>query len=213
MIQLKYPPMHKLLEKNIANYEEDDPKNGVIVLNRHAVAINNHSIICFDLNDYFTIKEDKRSGDELQELDTILTFMNGKMFSGAFWEELTKNAIVSIVNDRIHLEGAVKKDLIHDYRSIDTSDIIEGLGKNINNASQAISKSAIYMQPLMLVMGAFKTMLKSDTLILEHIGVNTTVRFTFGENPWLFGILDTDASNTTGAFDFEDMSSFFLSLK
>lgn len=213
MIQLKFPPMQKLLEKNISNYENDDPKNGVIVLKRHAVVVNNHSIVCFDMNDYFTIKEDKKTAEDLKELDEILSFMDGKMFSGAFWEELTKNAIVSIKDGKIHLEGAVKKDLIHDYKLIDTTDIIRGIGKNINEQAKAISKSSLFIQPVLGVLTTFKTLLKNDTIIMEYIGVNTTVRFTFGENPWLFGVFDTDSSWSGGNFDFEDMAGFFLSLK
>lgn len=214
MIHLQFPPIHKLLEKDLTGYEENDARRGVVIIKDHAVVMNKRSIVCFNLHEYFTIKEKKQTAEQIADLNKILQFMDGKQFSGAFWEELCRGAVVYVkegINDnKLHLEGAVKKDLIHDYKKVDTTPILEILGKNSEANMVSLNKVTYFVEPLSDILTVFKKYLKKESMVLEFTGVNSTIRFTFEDNPWIFGVFDSDNALSNKSFLFENLSSFYL---
>jgi len=213
MIHLQFPPIHKFLEKDTSSYEDNDPRKGVMVIEDHAVVMNKRSVVCFNLHDFFTLKEKKQTQEQIQHLNDILKFMNNKLFSSAFWDELTKGNVISIdsknADGKMHLEGAVKKDLIHDYKKFDLSPLLQILQKNITKQNIAVDNTSFYVNPISDLLSHFKKYVKGDTITLEHIGINTTIRFTFQDNPWIYGLIDSDNALNNKNFKFEHFSTFY----
>ena len=139
--------MQKLVSKDTAELEPDDPKKGVVVLSDHAIVVTSKSILFFNLKDYFIKSNDIDDQETLETLGTIMDFMHGHMFSPAFWEELTKGAIVSVEDETLQLDGAVRKDLIYSEKMFDPTEIKTILEHNVDGEPKAVSRSAFFISP------------------------------------------------------------------
>jgi len=213
MISLKFPPLHKLLGKDIAELPEDSPKRGIAVLADHAIVVNERYLLFFNMKDYF-IKQNGIDDEEIMEvLGSIMDFMHGRMFKKAFWEELTKGAIVSVEDNTLQLDGAVRKDLIYSDQSFDSSEILEMLKRSANGEPMDVSRSAIYVEPLFDILNIMKGYVKKDSVAFEYMGVNTMVRFTFESNPWMFGLVSSDPMLTSKGFLFQRMGMLYQQVK
>lgn len=213
MIYLKFPKMEKLLLKDTKELGSANPKVGVCVMMDHAVVLRNRDIVFFNLKDYFVKENDIDTDKKLGELKSVLDFMNGKMFTKAFWEELTKGAMVSIDEDRIELEGAVRKDLIYEYREFVSSEIETYLKSNASSVPASMPRKAFYVDSLLQLFSTFKTMLQDCSMAIESTGANTPLRYAFDDCPWIWGIMQSDPDLTSKNFIFNDLLTMNLDLK
>lgn len=205
--------MQKLVSKDTAELEPDDPKKGVVVLSDHAIVVTSKSILFFNLKDYFIKSNDIDDQETLETLGTIMDFMHGHMFSPAFWEELTKGAIVSVEDETLQLDGAVRKDLIYSEKMFDPTEIKTILEHNVDGEPKAVSRSAFFINPLYDILKVMNSFVKNDSIALEYIGVNTMIRFTFEGNPWMFGLISSDPMLNSKHFLFGEMAFLYNEIK
>jgi len=213
MIQLAFPPVHKLVEKDQSSFEEGDPRKGVLVIENHAVVMTFNSLVCVDLEQYFTVKEKKNSMEDVENMNDIFKFMNNKLFGVGFWAELTKNAIMSVRDGKLHLEGMVRKDLYNDYKEYTTKDLIRSLGNVIDQEPVGLRKVGLSCRGIYQLLKTFGTTVQKDSIALEFVGTSSACKFTFEKNPWIFGLLDQDPVFASQEFLYEDLNAFYSSLK
>lgn len=208
MLSLKFPPLEKLLGKNTGELEEFDPKRGICILNRNAIVVNEQSVLFFDLEDYFVNTNNYVDNTSLENLKSILDFMEGKMFSAIFWKELTSLNIVSVSSEGLMLNGSIEKNVYYKEQTFDETEIkllARGLSDK-EDYKKAIN--AIYMEPLFNILTALKPMIKTDSIILRTIGENTQVQFTFEANPWIMGFIVNDGSSSSKNFIFDSLNEY-----
>lgn len=213
MITLKFPPLHNLVSKDTKELADDDPKKGIVVIKDHAIVTTHKSMVFFNLKNWFIKDLGIDSDDMLEELGAVLDYMDGKMFFFPFWAELTKGAVVSVEGNHLELDGAVRKDLFYRDHQFDDKIIIEALENNLRSGPVAVSRHALYVEPILAVMNKLKGFVGNDTIAIESVGVNTNIRFTFEGNPWIFGITSTDPGFTGQHFVFNPMSIYYQELK
>lgn len=209
MISLKFPPLEKFVSNDVSELNDEDPRKGVVVLNDHAIVLTTRSLVFFNLKDYFINKNSIQDQDILNDLGLIMDFMHGRMFSKAFWAELTKGAVVSVLDETLQLDGAVRKDLIYSSQTFDKGEILTYLSKSVSVKPVSVSRGALYVEPLLFILSTFKSFVKNDSIAFEYAGVNTMVRFTFKENPWIFGLVSTDPLLSSQEFLFSDMGLLY----
>ena len=208
MISLKFPPLEKLLEKNIGELEDDDPKKGICIIDGHAVIVMSQAMLFFDLADYFVKNNGLHDNNVINEMNSILEWMEGKMFSPMFWKELTSINQVSVSDDGIELDGIIRKDLYYQSKHFDQTEI-KMLCHSIAQADLHLKAiNAMYLEPLLTIFTGLKTMIKKDTIIFRTVGENTQIHFTFESNPWISGVTANDASISSKAFLFDALDSF-----
>lgn len=208
MISLKFPSLEKLLSKQTAELDEDDPKKGICIRDGHAIIVTEQFILFFDLADYFVKTNNFIDNNVLNEMQRILDFMEGKMFSSIFWKELTSINQVGISSEGINLNGAIQKDIYYREKIFDVSEITM-LCTTIKG-SEPFNKSmnAIYIEPLLNLLTGLKPMVKTDTLVLRTVGENTQIQFTFDESPWIYGVISANAATNSKFFVFDSLQMF-----
>ncbi len=212
MIVLKFPPLNKLVMKNTAELEELDPKRGIAVLNGYAVVMSHRSIIFFDLHSYFVHENKITDPGVMDDLKEVIDFMNGNLFLTAFWEELTKGAAIEITDsETMKLKGVVHKDLHYEQKPYEQSVIIEALKQSMGDP-MPIPRSALYVEPLLEILSKLGPKVKKDTIALEYVGVNTSIRFTFDESPWIYGIISADPMVTNKGFMFSALGILYAEI-
>lgn len=96
-VEMQFPKMEKFLEKNSLKLK-NELMRGVIVKNRHAIAINKNAVIIVDLTDIFLANEDNAIKYSLME--EVLDFMEEKAFPPEYWKELTSKNLLSLSDDK-----------------------------------------------------------------------------------------------------------------
>lgn len=206
MISIKFPPLQKLVVKDTAELLETDPKRGVVVLSEHAIVVTEQSVVFFNLKTYFmkvNAIEDERIMSQLSE---ILDFMDGHMFSVPFWEELTKGAVITVDDNVLKLDGAIRKDLIYKPKMFSSEDIVGILENNIQRETTSVPRSSFFLLPFFNMLSVLKSFVKNDSIAMEYVGINTMIRFTFNDNPWIFGLISSDPMLNSKNFLFSSMA-------
>tara|TARA_A100000172_G_C3044260_1_gene111842 strand:+ start:22400 stop:23041 length:642 start_codon:yes stop_codon:yes gene_type:complete len=208
MLSLKFPPLEKLLDKNTGELEEFDPKRGICIFNGNAVVVNEQSVLFFDLESYFVNTNNYVDDQSLNNLKSILDFMEGKMFSAIFWKELTSLNIVSVSSEGLMLNGSIEKNVFYKEKTFDETEI-KLLAKGLSDKEdykKAIN--AMYMEPLYNIFTALKPMIKMDSIILRTIGENTQIQFTFNDNHWITGFIVNDGATASKNFLFDPLNEY-----
>lgn len=208
MLSLKFPSLEKLLGKNTGELEDDDPKRGVCVKNGHAIIVMEQAMVFFDLEDYFIKENNFINQKELDDLRSVLDFMDGKMFSAFFWKELTSLNAVGVTEEGLNLDGVIKKDIFYKEQLFDYTEI-RMLSKSLIK-SEPFSKHTgnIYMEPLLKIFTDLKSLIKDDIIFFRTVGMNTQVQFTFDENPWIYGVISVAPSINEKQFMFDSLIDF-----
>lgn len=209
MISIKFPALHNALAKNLKDLEEDDPRRGIIVLNNNAIVLRDSFCLVCNLYDFFTIEGGIEDDLELQELERVLFYMDGKVFSKDFWNELTKFLDMKINNGSLHIENPkYSKDLHGKELQVD---MIEPLSLLTNIQKQAImelSAVAIPFSALNDIYSVLKSDFKTDIIIFEFTGQDMPVKFTFRKRKHFYGFINPHYDAAQEGFKFEDLETF-----
>lgn len=167
------------------------------------------AMLFFDLADYFIKTGGFSDNAMIKELETVLDFMEGKMFSGMFWKELTSTNQVSISPEGINLDGIIRKDIYYREKIFDQTEIkMMCHSIKVSLPSDLKAVDAIYMEPLLTIFTGLKSMVKDDTVVFRTVGENTPIQFTFDKNPWVYGVVSTDGAIASRNFMFDSLQSF-----
>lgn len=213
MLSLKFPPLEKLLAKDTTELDPDNPRNGVCVYNENAIIVQEQWLLMFNLSDYFINTMAYTSDKEIRDLAELMEFMHGKMFSSAFWKELTQTSFVSITHEGISLDGVIRKDIHYKEKFFDDSElrmICMGMAECTPTSKKV---NAVNVAPLLSILGTLRPLVKNDTIVLRTVGEATPIQFTFDGNPWIYGVLFPEISVSSKNFMFDQLENFSRSFK
>ncbi len=213
MITVKFPALQKALTKDTKDLNDDDPRRGIIVINGRAIVIQDAFCLVCNLDEYFRIEAGIEDEFEIQELERILFYMDGKVFSKEFWLELTKGANMKMNNGSLYLENPKYSKDLH-QKDIDIpTDFIEPLSALANlqkQAVQVLSAIAIPYGALKTIYDCLTSDFKTDLIIFEFTGQDMPVKFTFRKRKHFYGYFHPHFDAAQEGFKFEDLETFTL---
>lgn len=213
MITLKFPAINKALQKDLKDLNDDDARRGIIVLNNNAIVLRDGFCLVCDLKDYFTIECGIEDDYELKELDKIMFFMDGNVFSNEFWNELTKGSNMEIKNGSLFVENPKYSKDLH-QKSIDI-DFIEPLSKLTNLSNQKedfVSSIAIHFGSLKTIYDCLPSEFKNDHIIFQFTGQDMPVAFTFRNRKHFYGYVKPNYDAAQEGFKFEYLNNYVESI-
>ena len=208
-MKIKLPKLHVLLSTDKEQEENHEAKN-VHVHNGYAIASGNVTAIV-DLKEYIK-KELNVSGEgEIQELDQIISWFNGKSFSSDFWKELTTPQFIKIdeANDVItiyHLTYVV--NLNYSTIDCDIEDVVKSVNKKLEKEPVEMDRHALIGGALSDLFKAFGSEIKSDNLLLQTTGTGSEILFSLSSRTYIFGIIEDAMDSSMEIFAFENTKTF-----
>lgn len=209
MITLKFPKLEKALEKSVKDEPLDSPLRGIIVIDQKAIVFRHSFCLVVDLYDYFTIDCGISDDNELKVLKGILMYMNGKVFSGEFWDELTKGANMKMNNGALFVENPRYSKDLH-YKHLDIN-IIEPLSKLMKASELKEGLVPSIGIPFLVLKTIYDTLasdFKTDTIIMEFNSQDGYVKFTFKKRKHFFGYIYPEFNAANEAYKFDAFESF-----
>jgi hypothetical protein len=214
MITVKFPALNKALTKNVKDLPEDDPRRGVIVLNNNAIVLRNSFCIVCDLYEYFTLEAGLEDDHEVEELDRILFFMDGKIFSNEFWAELTKGSNVKINEGNIFIENPkYAKDLHYKEIPFNLLEPLQKIEKIALQGENMLSAVALPFASLNIIYSCLAPEFKQDVIIFEFDTQETPVKFTFRKRKHFYGYIMPHYDSIQEGFRFDILDEFYSSVK
>ena len=211
MLTIEFPKLNTALvkPKELQELNVDNPRRGVLVIERTAIIIQDDFVLCFDLYEHFTVAKGITDDQEKKDLEKILFFMNGKIFSNEFWKELVGGATMSLHNGNLKLESPkYSKDLHYKVVDVDFLEPIEELIRAKNKDTAPTPATSISFPILKILWDALPKGVREDNIIFEFTGIDSLARFTFGRNRYVYGFVRTDFATAAEGFKFEDLSFF-----
>ncbi len=204
MKKLKLPNLHRGLVK-----DGDNPFNYIFIKHYHAIITDSYDMIVVDLKTYFSTKVDDQESEDLVSMLDLLEYLDGKMLSASYWEELTKGDEIEISEEDfiiINSKGVMKE--LHYVPPVfeEKKDGTTKESKDFYNSLFTILKAISTKEQLKVgilnlrvdllnnLNSIFGGVLKGDNLIIETFGLDKQMRFTFNVNRHVFGIASNNYS-------------------
>jgi len=204
MITVKFPALDKALQKDLKDVKEDDPRRGIIVLENNAIVFRDHFCLVCNLFDYFTLEAEVEDIEEVNELERILYFMNGKVFSKEFWGELTKGANIKMKEGNLHVENPkYSKDLHYKELEYDLLKPLERLYNAWKQEELPVSAIGIPYGALQEIYSCLSASFKNDVIIFEFNAQDKPVKFTFRARKHFFGYIMPHYDSAQEGFRFD----------
>ena len=194
--KLKLPNLHKGLTQ-IEN--EFDISGYIFINNYHAITTNRKHVIVTDLKTLMSTKVTENTQVEYEEIMDLLEYLEGKLISASYWEELVNGDRIEVSDEDFLLlqSKGVSKEL--HYVAPDFEDgnsaliyynkILHALKDYSVKEVLKVHISNIPVNFVLLINSMFGTTIKNDTLIMEHLGMDKSIRFTFDTNRHIFGLI------------------------
>ena len=212
MVTLKFPSLNKALIKNQKELKENDPRKGIIVLENNAIVLRNDFCFVINLYDYFTLECDIQDEEEVEELNRILFYMNGKIFSDEFWNELTKGSNTKMHNGNIYIENPkYSKDLYYKEIKADFLEPLLSLQSANEQEENLVSSIGLPFSVLKTIYDCMSSDFKTDILLLEFTSQDRAVKFTFRARKHCYGYICPNYNATQEGFRFETFNNFIQS--
>jgi len=211
MITLKFPKLETALQKANALKDEplDSPLRGIIVLEQKAMVFNMGWMIVIDLYDYFTIECGIEHDDELNSLEGILMYMNGKIFSSDYWSELTKGANMQMKQGALEVENPrFSKDLHYKELNVNIIEPLSKLTKARTLEESMVGSIAINFGVLNSIYKILPADFKIDDIIFQFSSQNDYVKYTFRERKHIYGYIKPGYDAVQEGFRFTNMEFF-----
>jgi hypothetical protein len=209
MINLQFPKLNNALIKNQKDLDENDPRRGVIVIDKHAIILNAKFCMVVDLYSYFSIDGGITDRAELDELKDILFYMNGKVFNSEYWNELVKGANMEMHEGKLFIETPkYAKDLHYKDAEINLYEPLQRLLALSEGSKGMVPAISIPFEALELIYATLKPQFKADHLILEFQSTDKPVRFTTKDRKFVFGFIMPHYESLEEGFRFEYLDNF-----
>lgn len=213
MITIQFPALHKALTKDVKDLPENDPRRGIIVLNNNAIILRNDFCLVCDLYEYFTVESGIEDEVEIKELEKILYFMDGKIFSPEFWTELTKGANMKMKEGHLFVENPkYAKDLHHKIIPIDLLEPLKKLWKVNEQPEELLSAIGIPFGALNIIYSCLSTDFKTDIIIFEFNRQDAPVKFTFRKRKHFYGYINPHYDAVQEGFRFDILDTFMKAI-
>lgn len=209
MITLKFPKLEKALQSNVKDELKDSPLRGIIILNDKAIVYRYGFLLAVDLYDYFVIDCGISDDEELKVLKGILMYMNGKVFSGEFWSELTKGANMKMNNGALYVENPrYSKDLHYKHLDINIIEPLQKMTRAISLSEALVGSISIPFATLKTIYDVLPSDFKTDNIIFEFHSQDALVKYTFKNRKHFFGYIHPDYNSAQEAYKFDSFESF-----
>ena len=209
MITLQFPKMDKAVQKSIKDLPDDDPRRGITVLNQNAIVYQSGFCLVINLYDYFNLDCNIEDEEELEDLENILFYMDGKTFSPEYWAELTKGANMEMRNGLLYIENPKYAKDLH-YKDVEMN-----LFEPLDNLNRIRKKEGSTVPSVALPFGALKSIydvlpadFKNDEIVLDFIAMNEPVKFTFRLRKHVYGYIRPDYDAAAEQFKYEHLQEF-----
>lgn len=206
------PKLNTLVSKDMKGNSEDIRKY-IHVVNGHAILING-IIIVVNLREYVKVECEITDENELNHLDTILEWMEGKSFTGDFWAELTNKYEVNLLNNgQFEIQTLnYSKTLIWEETFTVMENVMEMLISNLNRQPSITEVLGIPFDSLSKVTACFKKELKGFNLLVKPIAQDAHIMFQAHKKDYIFGIVPLDYNSANDIYAFVGVREYHESL-
>lgn len=207
-VSLKFPSLNKALQK--ASLIEDllSPEKGITVIDGKAIVYNNSFIIIIDLYDYFIFENNIEDPKEIEELDKILFFMNGKVFGVDFWKEINVFTNMSILEGDVYIETPkFSKNLHYKEIEIDKKKLYNRIIKSAHENEGAVHEIAIPFHDLKKIYDVMGSQFNNDSIIFNFTKQDGPIRFTFHKRKYITGYIHAQYGPIREGFKFEVLNN------
>ena len=171
-----------------------------------------------NLREYIKSECEVDDEESLEQLDTILLWLEGKSFTKEFWSQLTKEQIVYMEGDALVVEDSFFTSYFH-YQSVelDLRLILKSTADNVNLTDFSLYRVSFSGNHLELLQKAFKNELKKDYLNLEFSETSKPVKFSLSIRNFIFGSIKSTMNSASelmafiGNKDFKEILDKHLS--
>lgn len=187
-MKFKLPKLQTFLngDKKIS---DSDPTKSIHVSNGHAI-VSNNIVAIVDLRNYVKRELNVIDENELEELTSILDWMEGKSFSKDFWSELTGERFVTLTEDGLSItHESYISNLNYFDRDTDIKHALKILKDNLMRPEKEMSRFALSGDHFSLLTKGFSNELKGDNFIFKLSGSGNTVLFSLQRRDYIFGII------------------------
>lgn len=195
-MKFKLPALHHLVNQN-KKASNDSASKYIHVLKGHAF-INHEIVAVVNLRDY--IKSECRIEEEadIEELDMILEWLEGKSFTSEFWSNLTKEQLVSPSDDSLMITDSSYTNYLH-YQSVelDLRQPMKSIADNIDIVDANLFRVSFNGSHLALLTKAFGSEIKRDYLNFEFSETGKPVKFSFSARNYIFGCIKSTMNSAS----------------
>ena len=210
-MDFQLPKLDALVLKDLKANEEDVRKY-IHVIKGHAVVQNN--LICIvNLREYVKSECDITEESDLEKLDSILKWFEGKSFTVEFWAELTKKHFVSLTEAGLLIENLTyTKILMHEEVPVSLLNLVDVLLSNLNRQPILVQRISIPNDLKVKLNSVFKNETKGLHMIYEFTGEDTSVKFQVHRKDYIFGLIPVDYDSANEIYNFQSMNLFHKEL-
>lgn len=193
-MKFKFPAIHQVVAQ-AKSLPVDNIKQYIYIHNGYAITFHS-PVLIVNLYEYVKRECDIEDTDELEELNEILSFLEGKAIPASVWKELTK--VQDVTFDSINEELIFKKvehktTLILEENNIGLEYFKKDIKKYIEllNAENILEPYQAYSGPILNIMGTvFKNEMKSDAVLLTRCLGTSTVKFQLNTKDYIYGLFN-----------------------
>lgn len=209
-MNFKLPKLQVFLNGDAKTLDTDTTKN-IHVVGGHAI-VSNDIIAIVNLREF--VKRELKINDEsdLEELSSIVDWMENKSFTKEFWSELTSEKDISLLEDGLEItHQSYTKHLNYLENGAEFQHAYDLTVQNINREEVEMSRFAVSGEHLSLITKAFGNELKKDNLLFKLSGTGNGIMFSLQKRDYIFGVIPEhfDSSmdltaflNSEGLFEF-----------
>ena len=174
-MNFKLPNLQKLVcsDKTVA---DDDAKKLIHVHDGFAFIFNN-VFAAVDLREYVKLECSLDDIEDIQSLDKILEFLNGKAFPKSFWSEMVTECDCIRTYDGLEItKDHFKKILVYD-EMVSSESNFQPIIQNINRETESVDHISFKGKHLTSIVDVFKKEFSSDSMIFEFSGKHNVIKF------------------------------------
>lgn len=207
IMHFKLPSIHHLTNQN-KKISNDNPSLYVHVMNGYAY-VNHDLIAVVNLRQYVKSECDVENEQDLDELDDILQWFEGKSFTKEFWAQLTKEKMVTLSDDSLRIEDSSFTNFLH-YTSVelDLRSSLKVVSDNININDFSLYRVSFSGKHLELLQKAFKNELSKDFLNFEFSETGKPVKFSLSVRNFIFGSIQSTMNSASELMAFLENKDF-----
>lgn len=204
-VKLKLPPLNKLI-----TFSKDAPidhmNNYVVVKNNTAFISSSGFIFFFNLQQYYEICEFNE--EEMVEVNEVLAWLEGKAFPLEMWDKLTKDVLLSILDEKsLHVDNNGFAQLfIYEDVELNTDYPLQIVEKYASKLRDKIGEFRTCISfKFFSKMNAMKNHIAASAIHIQKVTESGLYGFTFVDRPYMFGFVSEVKSDEDDLFAFEDL--------
>lgn len=197
----------KLTKDNV-----NDVSNHIFVKNGVAVVKQPYIILCTNLREYIKRELKVDDTDDIEKMDEILEWFEGKYFTKEFWKELTSTKYVSLSENGLLIEeSSYEKSLIYEYPMIDKDEInnqFDLIKTTLGRKSTITDRVCFNSNFITDLNKVFGSDLKVDDLLLDFGGKDQPMLFSGRLKDYIFGCVAVKYEESSELLAFDNVMDF-----